>query len=641
MHQLRIILFLAAALAGAAEPLATLKQNQVTVNLTLEGVADGRAVLVGHFVPDVEPLPLHLYSIDLERGAGGMPTRIDLPPGSPIEALGPLTADRVPHDLDGLPVYPEGPVTLRLPIRLPAGAEGGSAAVPVLISYMACSVEVCKRPVSKHEMVLQLPTAPRAAASGTADPAAITAALTQALAAEREGLRRMVGDAVAQALAAQRDNAGGVRFAKPTSVAEVDRLIAEAHRQGKSAILDFTGPSCTVCQRMARTVLRDPRAIAAWNAQVAIEIDTDTYGELAAWQVERFKTQNRPLYIRLDPPPAAGEQRWSQVFTPDQAAEMAAFLAWSAGGAGADAGLGDGLLGFLLLALAGGLFTLVMPCTYPMIPFTVNFFAKQAADGKKLAPLAAFYAGGIVLCFVGVGVLVTGVLRLNLAQLSGHPLTNLLIGVLFLGLGLSLLGAFLLRLPSAVEGALGGGRAGYFGALGMGLTFAITAFACTAPFAGAVLTAAVSTGTTDAWVRAILGMAVYSGVVALPFFFLAVSPGLLSKLPKAGGWMNEFKVVGGLVEIAAAFKFLNLADHHWRWGLFGRDAVFAIWAACAVAVALYVLGRLRFSGDAEVKEIGPGRLLTGMVFTAIAIWLASGVFGNDLGLLESFLAPEA
>jgi thiol:disulfide interchange protein DsbD len=105
--------------------------------------------------------------------------------------------------------------------------------------------------------------------------------------------------------------------------------------------------------------------------------------------------------------------------------------------------------------------------------------------------------------------------------------------------------------------------------------------------------------------------------------------------------MNEFKVVGGIVEIAAALKFLNIADHHWQWGLFGRDMVLALWAASALAIALYVLGRLRFSGDSEVKEVGAGRLLTGVIFAAIAIWIASGLFGNDLVLLESFLAPEA
>jgi len=642
---LTLLLLMSMASMMAVEPLATLHQGNVTVSLEVSNVVGADAVLVGRFVPDVEPMPLHLYSKDLPRDGAGMPTLLELPAGSPMAATGPLTADREPHDLEGLPVYPEGSVTLRLPIRLPSGAVGSQVPVTVLVTYMACSVEACKRPVVKKEMLLSVPAVAQSSAPAATDPAVLSQAVRHALEAERATLRQTVAEEIARALAVQRDNAGGVRFTKATSVAEAERLIADAHRAGKSVILDFTGPSCTVCQRMARTVLRDPRAIAAWNAQVPIEIDTDSYGDLAAWQVDRFKTQNRPLYVRLDPPreagAVAGEERWSQVFTPDQATEMAAFVTWSAGGVGADAGLGEGLLAFLLLAFAGGLFTLVMPCTYPMIPFTVNFFAKQAAGGKKLVPLAAFYAGGIVLCFVGVGVLVTGVLQVNLAQLSGHPLTNLLLGILFLTLGLSLLGAFLLHLPPALENALGGGRAGYLGALGMGLTFAITAFACTAPFAGAVLTAAVSSGTTDAWLRAIIGMGVYSGVVAVPFFFLAISPGLLAKLPKAGGWMNEFKVVGGIVEIAAALKFLNIADHHWHWGVFGRDMVFALWAASTLAIAGYVLGYLRFNGDAKVTEVGAGRLLTGVFFAALAIWIASGLFGNDLGMLESFLAPEA
>jgi hypothetical protein len=133
---------------------------------------------------------------------------------------------------------------------------------------------------------------------------------------------------------------------------------------------------------MARTALRVPAVVAAWNAQVPIEVDTDTHAELAEWQQERFATQNRPLYVRIDPD--GKEERWSRVFTPEREPEvLERFLGFLAGGGGADIGGDDGLGGFLLLALLGGLFTLVMPCTYPMIPFTINFFAKQAASGHR------------------------------------------------------------------------------------------------------------------------------------------------------------------------------------------------------------------------------------------------------------------
>ena len=629
--------------ATAAE-VATTSAHSVTVTVAVEQVAGDRAVLVGRFVPDaaVSP-PLHLYGIDLV-GTLGLASRLALAPGGPAEATGPLSADQPTHDLDGLPVYPEGPIELRLPIRLPAGPTGSQIPVEVLVSYMACSTVTCKNPVKDARLTLTLPAHPRAAQptstpvkpAATTDPAALTAAVAAALAAERPALRRALHDEVQAALA---ESSSGIRWRRPTTVAEADAAIAEAKAAGRAAILDFTGPSCTVCQRMARTVLRDRRTIAAWNAQVPIEIDTDTHGELAAWQTTRFKTQNRPLYVRLDPD--GGEQRWSEIFVPADATTMERFLAWSAGrGAGADVTLATGLAGFLLLAIAGGLFTLVMPCTYPMIPFTVTFFAKQSASGRSLLPLALAYAGGIVVCFIAIGALLAGLLQKNPALLSGDPWTNLVFAIVFILLGLSLLGVFLLRLPSGVQNALGGGRGGYLGALGMGLTFVVTAFACTAPFAGLVLGALASDSGGAVWLRALGGMAVYGLTIAIPFFVLAISPGLLKRLPRAGGWMNEFKVVGGIVEIAAALKFLNIADHRWGWGIFGRDAVFALWAAGMAVIAVYVLGRLRFAGDDEVRTIGAGRLLTGAVFIAIALWLASGVFGNDLGQLESFLAPE-
>jgi thiol:disulfide interchange protein DsbD len=282
-----------------------------------------------------------------------------------------------------------------------------------------------------------------------------------------------------------------------------------------------------------------------------------------------------------------------------------------------------------------------MPCTYPMIPFTINFFAKQAASGHRTAPLAAFYALGIIACFVGVGVVVTGVFGSTLATFSGHPVTNLVIGLLFVVLGFSLLGAFLLRLPSGLENAIGGGRGGYLGALLMGLTFAVTAFACTAPFAGSVLAAAVTSGTGGAWARAVGGMAVYASVIAVPFFFLALSPGLLARLPKASGWMNEVKIVGGLIELAAALKFLVICDYHWHWGVFGRSSVVAAWAALGFVIAAYVFGSWRTASDEPVAQGGVGvvRLLIGAAFLALALWLTAGLFGGDLAVLESFF-PE-
>ncbi len=662
-----------------ASPLGSLHKGGAVVTITLERGQGSAATLIGTFVPDPpvgDRPPGHFYSLDL-KSTLGRPTLIELKPGGPVQATGALSADKPVHVLksldEDLPVYPEGPVTLRLPIRLPAGPVGQAVDVIVQVTYMVCgtgpdpkdsSRDYCLQPVAKQVVTVSLPTVPADAGTLSGQPAAASidpAVLREIVRTELDATRATDGEAMRTLIAEELAKAAAgksIRWRHPRTVAEVEQLIAEAHQAGKAALLDFTGPSCSNCQNMEKTVFRDPGVIAAWNSALPISVNTDPpFDELAAWQQQRFKDQGRPLYVRLDPPshPAGGgvapvaagssapsapasEERWNKVFDRGDGATMQRFLAFLGGGRGVTVGSGSGMGQFILIALLGGLFTLVMPCTYPMIPFTLNFFAKQAASGRRLVPLAAFYAGGIIACFVGLGVLITGIFGSTLATVSGHPVTNLVIALLFTLLGLSLLGAFFLRLPSALEGSLGGSRGGYLGALIMGLTFAITAFTCTAPFAGSVLADAVSTGS---WTRAMLGMAIYASAIAVPFFLLAISPGALARIPRAGAWMNEFKVVGGMVELAAALKFLAICDLAWGWGVVGRTLTIAVWAAVALFLALYTLGRVRMPGDAPVAEAGLGRVLIGVAFGAVGLWLLAGLAGHNLGVLESFFPGDA
>jgi thiol:disulfide interchange protein len=647
-----VILALLAPFAGlaarlqAAEPLARLHKNGVTVVITLEQVAHGQGVLVGTFTPDAKDDPLHLYGIGLS-GPVGVATCIEIKAGEAVRSSGALTADQQTHPLPGdtpVPVYPPGAVTVRLPIALAASADGASQAVTVLVSYMACTEKFCLIPVVKAALSVALPTVAGAPAGAPPPAAAISpeqlrALVRDELATERTQLVKEVAAEIVHANERAAAEHGGIRWSRPKDVKEVELLIDQAHRGHQSVLLDFTGPSCLNCQTMEKTVFRLPAVVAAWNHAAAISINTDPpFDALADWQQQRFQTQNRPLYVRLDADGTSA--RWNQVFDPGDRATLERFLAFLGGGGGSDQGTGHSAGEFVWLALLGGLFTLLMPCTYPMIPFTVNFFAKQAAAGRRLAPLAAFYAAGIISCFVGLGVLITGVLGANLSTVSGHPITNLVIAALFAVLGLSLLGAFLLRLPAGLEDRLGGGRGGYLGALVMGLTFAVTAFSCTAPFAGSVLAAAVAAGDANGWLRAVIGMAIYSSAIAVPFFFLAISPTALSRLPRAGAWMNEFKIVGGLLEIAAALKFLAISDNAWGWGVVGRTFTISAWSAICLLLALYVLGLVRLRGDERITEAGLGRVFLALPFLAFGLWFASGLCGAHLGMIEGFFPGD-
>jgi hypothetical protein len=104
-----------------------------------------------------EQAGFHVYSVDLPEGGVdglGIPTRLSVRGG--LAATGPPTADQPVHllELTGLstelPVYPDGPVTLTLPVR----RSGDSA--EVVVSYGACSASQCLIPVSDHVSSLDL-----------------------------------------------------------------------------------------------------------------------------------------------------------------------------------------------------------------------------------------------------------------------------------------------------------------------------------------------------------------------------------------------------------------------------------------------------------------------------------------------------
>ena len=170
----------------------------------------------------------------------------------------------------------------------------------------------------------------------------------------------------------------------------------------------------------------------------------------------------------------------------------------------------------------------------------------------------------------------------------------------------------------------------------MGLTFTLTSFTCTSPFVGTIL---VSASNGD-WQKPLLGMLAFSTVFALPFFVLALLPQFVSSLPRAGGWMNSIKVAMGFLEIAAAMKFLSNVDLIWRWGIFTRNFVLAIWISIGAILAVYLLGKFQLPHDSKPERIGAFRVLSAILSLAISFYLLTGLFGARLGELESFLPPE-
>jgi len=292
-----------------------------------------------------------------------------------------------------------------------------------------------------------------------------------------------------------------------------------------------------------------------------------------------------------------------------------------------------------IAGFAGGLAALLMPCIFPMLPLTVSFFTKGSEKGKAFRR-AALYGFFIILIYVLLGLLVTVIFGADaLNSLSTNGLFNLLFFLLLVVFGVSFLGAFEITLPSSWVNKMDansdkGGVAGLFFMAG---TLALVSFSCTGPIIGTLL---VQAATSGALLGPAVGMFGFSFALAIPFALFALFPSALNALPKSGGWLNSVKVVLGFLELAFALKFLSNVDlaYHWEW--FDREIFLVLWIVIFGLMGLYLLGKLKFSHDSELKYISVPRLLMAVVVLSFTIYMIPGLWGAPLKSVSAFLPPQ-
>ena len=171
----------------------------------------------------------------------------------------------------------------------------------------------------------------------------------------------------------------------------------------------------------------------------------------------------------------------------------------------------------------------------------------------------------------------------------------------------------------------------------MSLTFTLTSFTCTVQFVGLLLVAA----SAGHYFWPIIGMLSFSTAFAFPFFFLALFPQYLSKLPKSGGWLNSVKVTMGFLELAAAFKFISNSDLVWGWDIFTRFTVLLIWSFILLLICFYLFGLFKTPHDSIITRLSKMRILYAVLFLSTSIYFSSGLFGYKLHVLvESYLPPS-
>lgn len=289
----------------------------------------------------------------------------------------------------------------------------------------------------------------------------------------------------------------------------------------------------------------------------------------------------------------------------------------------------------------GGLIALMTPCVWPMIPMTVSFFLKRNKKNRgKAIKDAIIYGLSIIVIYVLLGLLVTAIFGASaLNDLSTSALFNLIFFGLLVFFAISFLGAFELVLPASWTNKIDSkadSTTGIISIFFMAFTLALVSFSCTGPIIGTLLVDAASSGDV---IAPAVGMFAFAFALSIPFALFAIFPSLLESMPKSGGWLNSVKVVLGFLELALALKFLSVADLAYKWGILDREVFLVLWIIIFALLGLYLLGKLKFAHDSDLKYVSVPRLFMAIISLSFALYLVPGLWGAPLKSVSAFTPP--
>lgn len=299
----------------------------------------------------------------------------------------------------------------------------------------------------------------------------------------------------------------------------------------------------------------------------------------------------------------------------------------------------SGMWMIFLISFGLGMLALITPCVFPMIPMTVSFFMKGNKSKSAGRKQAVFFGISIISIFTILGLILTLALGPDAMYIiSTHWIPNTLFFLIFMAFALSFFGLFEITLPSGLinKSDKSADKGGYIGTFFIAFTTVLVSFSCTGPILGAALIGLTS-GAANSMVF-LISMLGFAVGFALPFSLLAYFPAVMGKM-KSGAWLNTVKIVFGFIEIALGLKFLSMADLSANWGILDRETFLALWIVVFAMLGFYLLGKLRFKGDAKVEQIGVSRLFLGIITLSFVVYMVPGLWGAPLKVLSGYVPP--
>ncbi len=214
------------------------------------------------------------------------------------------------------------------------------------------------------------------------------------------------------------------------------------------------------------------------------------------------------------------------------------------------------ILAFMAVFL-GGVLTSFTPCVYPMIPITIAYIGGRSGDSKLHGlSLSLFYVLGMAVTYAALGAFaaLTGQF---FGSASTNPILYIVVANIFIFLGLSMLDAFTLPIPSFLASRQPGKKAGgRIGAFLVGLLAGTVAAPCTAPVLGVVLTYVAAKQNVAYGVGLLFVFSIGLGTLLI---IVGTFAGFMSSLPKTGNWSIIIKKFFGWLMIAVGEYFLITA----------------------------------------------------------------------------------
>jgi cytochrome c-type biogenesis protein len=203
----------------------------------------------------------------------------------------------------------------------------------------------------------------------------------------------------------------------------------------------------------------------------------------------------------------------------------------------------------------GGVVLSFTPCVYPLLPVTAGYIGVTAKGNKLKGLFLSFlYVTGLALTYSILG-LIAALTGKMFGRISSHPVTIIVVGVIFVVFGLSMFNVFTAYFPAITKLARFK-KKGALSALALGMISGLVASPCVAPALGAILVYLAAKGNVFYGMTLLM---VFAYGMGLTLILVGTFSTVLLHLPKSGKWMLAVEKVCASVLIGVGIYFIIIA----------------------------------------------------------------------------------